>query len=75
MWTKKKLTEDALAVHVVHDNKRQVDETYIDFEMCRMYGCTPSELDEQDELRVEYHWHLFNEINRAKNIDAKKKKK
>jgi hypothetical protein len=45
-------------------------EDYRDLELCRMYHCTPSELDREDAGRVLRHWAIDQAIERWRGMEA-----
>ncbi len=47
-----------------------VTDDYRDLELCRMYHCTPSQLDREDASRVMRHWHIDRAIERWREMEA-----
>jgi len=52
-----------------------VVEDYRDLELCKMYGCLPSELDAEDASRVMRHWRIDQAIERYHRLDAEARAK
>ncbi len=43
---------------------------YRDMELCRMYHCTPSELDREDASRVMRHYAIDQAIEKWRGMEA-----
>lgn len=48
------------------DTGQLAPESYVTYIACRMYGCTPSELDEQDAATVSLHLAFMNAEEKVK---------
>ena len=40
--------------------------------LCRMLKCTPSQLDKEDEIKLELFWEISLALDRELEIDAKR---
>lgn len=47
-----------------------VTEDYRDLELCRLFYCTPSQLDREDANRVMRLWHIDRAIERWREMEA-----
>jgi hypothetical protein len=45
-------------------------EDYNDLELCKLYSCTPAELDAQDYHRIQRHLTIENAVRRYDALDA-----
>ena len=56
----------------MHTGSGGAPDEYVDFELCQLYSCTPSELDEQDMERVLSHVICLDMKNKSMALKSKK---
>ena len=54
---------------------RDIPDIYIDYILCKHFGWTPNQLDEQDTNKIDYFIKIINIINDVEQKELKKIKK
>lgn len=45
-------------------------QAFFEFEMCKLLGCTPSQLDQEDFFRVMEFWEIKNAFEHEKWLES-----